>query len=74
VDSQLGLTRPPIEAALQGAVLWRTIGNGNSALPPHRRVHPMAGQLEQRLSFCFCRGSARPTEIFFGLLPELISL
>jgi hypothetical protein len=34
----------------------------------------MADQLEQRPFFFFCCGSARPTEIFFGVLPELISL
>ena len=39
-----------------------------------RRLHSMAGQLEQHSFFFFCCGSARPTEIFFGILPELISL
>jgi hypothetical protein len=34
----------------------------------------MAGELEQCLFFFFCCGSARPTQIFFGVLPELISL
>jgi hypothetical protein len=34
----------------------------------------MVSQFEQRLFFLVYCGSARPKEIFFGVLPELIGL
>jgi hypothetical protein len=47
---------------------------GHLALARHRRLHPMAGQLEQRPFLVFGRGAAHPTEVFLGVLLELLSV